>query len=398
MLTRYFREMAPLQVMTPDEELHCARSLEESEIQHWTALLAFVPIAESILGNVIRDLKDTPDVDGVEANRSAQADELLTLVACYRTQRSRWRPAQMRRWQELSADFARFIRPLDPDRVRMARALQIAEQGGSMLRGAGETTTIAKTTAYSNYIANVRQTDLIRLEAKNRFASANLRLVVSIARRHNRGRMSLNDLIQEGNIGLIRAIERFDYTRGYRFSTYATWWIRHCIGRAQADKGRTVRIPVHMLDIIKCIAVATSSILARTGREPTLKELEADTGISTKRLLQARECSSAATLSLDRSIGDDDGRQFIDLLVDEKAASPFDGLAKQRWIDEVQRLLGALTPIETRIIRWRFGLDDDVELTLKEIGDKYSLSRERIRQLQEQALRKMRKHATDEWR
>jgi len=143
---------------------------------------------------------------------------------------------------------------------------------------------------------------------------------------------------------------------------------------------------------------STSSILARTGREPTLKELEADTGISTKRLLQARECSSAATLSLDRSIGDDDGRQFIDLLVDEKAASPFDGLAKQRWINEVQRLLGALTPIETRIIRWRFGLDDDVELTLKEIGDKYSLSRERIRQLQEQALRKMRKHATDEWR
>ena len=395
LLTRYFREMAPLQVMTPDEELECAQSLERCEIQLWTGLFAFAPIAESIIHGVMRSLNDTPDIDKTSLT---QAEELLRLIEDYRNQRSRWRPAQLRRWQELSVDFGRCIRPLDPERSLMANALQMAEQGHVMPRGDVEAAIIAKTVAYSNYIANVRQKDLCRLEAKNRFAKANLRLVVSIARRHNRGRMPLDDLIQEGNIGLIRAIERFDYTRGYRFSTYATWWIRHCIGRAQADKGRTVRIPVHMLDIIKCVAVATSSILARTGREPTMEELAADTGISTKRLLQARECSSAATLSLDRPLGDDDSRLFIDLLVEQNTLSPFDGLAKQRWTKEVQRLLCTLTPIETRIIRWCFGLDDDVELTLKEIGDKYSLSRERIRQLQEQALRKMRKQATDEWR
>ena len=395
LLTRYFRELAPLHVMGADEELECAQAFEQAELEYWAALLAFVPAAELILARLMRDINDAHDL---EAPKLPQVEELQKLIGAYRNQRSKFKLGQLRQWNELSSEFARCIRPYDPERNWMTQSRIIAEHGDATSQSEGVTSTIARTPTYLLYVARIRQADFRRLEAKNRFVEANLRLVVSIARRHNHGRMPLDDLIQEGNIGLIKAIDRFDHTRGYRFSTYATWWIRHCISRALADKGRAVRVPVHMQDVIKSMAVATSSILARTGREPTLEELAKDTGISEQRLLQARDCSSATTLSLDRPVSDDDERRYIDLLVEKNTLSAFDNIANRTWLLEVQRLLGTLTPIETRIIRWRFGLDDDVELTLKEIGDKYGLSRERIRQLQQQALCKMRKQVSGNWR
>jgi RNA polymerase primary sigma factor len=229
--------------------------------------------------------------------------------------------------------------------------------------------------------------------AKHAFIRANLRLVVAIARRYDHGQMPLIDLIQEGNLGLIKAVERFDYRRGFRFSTYASWWIRHAIGRALADKGQAVRVPVHALDAQQRLSRAAETIGLRTGRPATDEELSRETGIEKRRLARVRKHQVVPVFSLDREISSTDGRRYIDMLADERAASPFDDTMLSAWNEDMEEVLEVLTPMERTILRWRFGLDNEGDgMTLKEIGDHYNLSRERIRQLQEQALRKIREH------
>lgn len=380
----YFKEMAAVSVMTPQEELDAAERILKARTQFWRDILSYPPF----IPGIIEFIEATFDED----NRPGEL--LVEIRKTSRAYRDRQTRANERAYKDSVEKVSASMARLDTDGESaepIAADLQAIAEGRREGLRLQVTLPPSGSAPFARYAGRVRRGGAALWRAKDRFVRANLRLVVTMARRYNRGGLSLQDLIQEGNIGLLKAVDRFDPERGFRFSTYASWWIRHAISRALADKGREVRVPVHMIDVHHKLKRTRQKFVAVQGREPTDEELANEAGVPAEKISRMRQCLLDQGPSLDSPVSGQEGRTVGELLEDDSTPAPTELMQALAMGDKVRELISRLRPIEADVLRKRFGLDEAEPMTLREIGEQYSLSRERIRQLQEQALGKIRR-------
>jgi len=377
----YFRDIASFDVMSRETELEAATRIVQLRRSFWRNALGYPPFIDGICDLVPQLLPDLPPEPVAEMKRVARNlrdRDLVVHQKAYEAAR-----------ELLTAALTELdLAGLASDRI-VADLISI-ESGSNETVGLKVKLPPRGSGPFLAYLASVRADHHALATAKSAFLTANLRLVVAIARRFGTLRMPLQDLIQEGNLGLIKAIERFDHRRGFRFSTYASWWIRHAIGRAIAEKGRAVRLPVHMLEAYNKVRKARRDFEAQQGHAPTNEQLAALTGVSVERLDRMHCALLDNPVSLDQPMTGTTDLNLIDALTDPDAELPAELLDQAHLLIQLREALSALPAMEADILRKRMGMDDQEARTLKEIGDLYSLSRERIRQLQEVALNHLR--------
>jgi len=380
---RYLRDVNTLQVMAPEQEFELARQIEGLRIDLWRAVLSCRGGASIVLDAIERLMPDK--FEGWDAYRKAvsrSAPARKTSAA----DGSAKPPAKPRAnsFERRVEEWAAIASEADPECL-------FVDEIVDYLMGLPPPA-VQRFKGWAAYRREVSRRRFILRRAKNDFVKANLRLVVAVAARYSRELLSFEDLVQEGNIGLMKAVDRYDYRRGFRFSTYASWWIRHAIGRALADKARIVRLPVHVLDSQQKVEKVRRTLAAQMGRRPTAEEISSSAGIPIEEVEKVNSLPSTSPVSLDEPFSDeDDDRSRLDSLADpEPGPMPIDKMEAVQKEKAMLRLMSSLKPVEVDILQKRFGLLDGRERTLQEIGDEHALSRERIRQVQDRALNKLR--------
>jgi RNA polymerase primary sigma factor len=396
-LTTYFRDLAEHDLLGPEQEREIAQGIEDQEILTWERVLTRADVVEHVVslveGKTEQPILYKPLVKMAEAcvARGKKKDPRLQA----RLSKAARQVAELLRAQDLDrVHIDNVIRELEKARARSQRSEgEHDTPDAHNTHNTVEVSFAAGTGEFGTYLESIRSAHRGGAALRDEFVRANLRLVVTMARRYDRGGMPLADLIQEGNLGLMHAVSRFDYRRGLRFSTYACWWIRHAIGRALADKARAVRIPVHMLEAQQQLEKVRQQLIGELGRQPSPQELAKAARVPLAKLNQMHRYLMGQPMSLDRPVHEDDDRALGELLADphSEESTPAEDMTTRALTDQVSRLMGHLSPIEADVLRQRFGLVDDEERTFREIGDQYHLSRERIRQIQNSALDKLKK-------
>jgi RNA polymerase primary sigma factor len=375
----YFGEMGKVPLLTAAQEVEIGRRIEVGQAKLQEALGA-IPMAilalKEIGDRLCRDTSIANDIvvspDGTELNRKG----LVPILRAFDRLR-RWSKSKTARGSAIQALVASL--PLQP---------ALVDDLVGRVRGASAKETGLPKRRLEALLVQIDRSDAAVRQAKRELTEANLRLVVSIAKRYLRSGLPLLDLVQDGNLGLLRAVDRFQYRRGFKFSTYATWWIRQAITRAIADRGRTIRIPGHLIEVLHGVSRTGRELTAELGREPTPEEIAHRTRLPVEKVRLVLE-ASRMTVPLETPIGED--ASLGDFLEDTSVGSPIDELMTHDLSREVERAMAALTPREQRVLRLRFGLGGETPHTLEEIGQRLEVTRERIRQIETQALAKLRR-------